>query len=794
MKNKTMYILSGIQGAGKSTFLKNNNFEKYSLSLDKVRLLFTHPILGEKGDMLINNRQNDMVFNIFINQVLPERLNSGGPIFIDQTNTHVSYIKKLQEIAKKNNYEMKIIDFPLEDMNTYIQRNNTRPEHERVPQQTLEDSFLAKSRLDLSNFEVISQENVIKHFNKSPDDLLTDISNYKEVFFIGDIQGCFSALNTFDNKYKFSDDNFYVFIGDYIDRGLENDKVLKFVEENLNKKNMIFLKGNHEEELKNFYQDKIIGKEFKENTLPQLLNAGFTKERMEKIYNNLEETIYLLFNNTKFIVSHGGYASLPKEPLFLSTDENNYGYGGYEVDVDTLFTNNESNNTWYQIHGHRNTQDHPIIATNKSFNLEGSVEFGEDLRIVSVKKDNKKVVITPISIKNEYFNKKLLKKEDVELIFNEHPKNTLSSIPFNADSNLLSSLRSNPLIIETVSEEFPHISAFNFTKEAFQNSETSFEEELVTHARGLFLNNQNGEFISRGFEKFFNIGEVPQSTIESIEENFKFPLKVYKKENGFFGTIGYDSYTENLVITSKSRTDGEFTDYFKKIANETFSESEWETLKRYARIFNINYIFEINDPINDPHIVEYEKPHLVLLDIVKRQLSFDNVTYESLSQFASKFKNLPVKQKEMTFKDLNSLKGYLNALNSGKKTVLHEGFVCEDMISNKVKIKTPYYIAWKYMRSSNERFLRRMNKFESKGWAEDDKRFIQQKQNTITSIKAKIENNPYFNNELKQEMSKFFDWFLELPREEQMKDIIKLRNKFIYETKIEDKIQKKIKM
>ena len=148
----------------------------------------------------------------------------------------------------------------------------------------------------------------------------------------------------------------------------------------------------------------------------------------------------------------------------------------------------------------------------------------------------------------------------------------------------------------------------------------------------------------------------------------------------------------------------------------------------------------------------------------------------------------------MTFKDLNSLKGYLNALNSGKKTVLHEGFVCEDMISNKVKIKTPYYIAWKYMRSSNERFLRRMNKFESKGWAEDNKRFIQEKQNTITSIKAKIENNPYFNNELKQEMSKFFDWFLELPREEQMKDIIKLRNKFISETKMEDKIQKKIKI
>ena len=34
--------------------------------------------------------------------------------------------------------------------------------------------------------------------------------------------------------------------------------------------------------------------------------------------------------------------------------------------------------------------------------------------------------------------KEALKKEDVELIFNEHPKNTLSSIPFNADSNLLS--------------------------------------------------------------------------------------------------------------------------------------------------------------------------------------------------------------------------------------------------------------------------------------------------------------------------------------------------------------------
>ena len=69
-----------------------------------------------------------------------------------------------------------------------------------------------------------------------PDELDTiwmrmiDLSEYKKIHHIGDIHGCNTVLQKYlSDNGGIKDDEFYIFTGDYIDRGLENADVVKFL-------------------------------------------------------------------------------------------------------------------------------------------------------------------------------------------------------------------------------------------------------------------------------------------------------------------------------------------------------------------------------------------------------------------------------------------------------------------------------------------------------------------------------------------------------------------------------------
>lgn len=781
MKNNTLYVLVGIPGSGKSTFLENNNLTLLTVSPDTIREVFFAPSLNEQGYIGINNENNDKVFSIMKNQILPMKLKGGAPVFIDATSLHASDIKDYAEIGKEFSYKTEVIDFGYESLDFYKERNNIRPKNKRLPETSIERLHKQRGLLEFpEGITVRTPEYVAKHLSKTAEDVLVDLSDYNKLHFIGDIQGCNTVLEKFMKENPFKDDEFFIFIGDYIDRGMENAEALSFVEKNIGRKNCIFMKGNHEENLYKYAilnEEKYLATVFKEETLEQLTQAGFTKERMANIYNQLDELNYIKYNGKKILVSHAGLNTIPMQPMLVNKDANNEGYSFYSVNIDKVF-DDFAQKEWFQVHGHRNDHALPTIANKRSFNLEGGVEYGEDLRVVSFEKGAE---LTPVvqTFKNDIYMKGKLKMNEVELQFNE-PAEVLNEIRHEGD--LLTNLRDNPLINESISETYPHISSFNFTKKAFYESETAFLQELVSQARGLFINNQTGEVVSRGFEKFFNVGELPSSTMDSIENTFTLPLTLYKKENGFFGTIGYDSVTDDLIITSKSRIEGEFPDLFNNIVKNQFNDMELNKLKRYAQKYNVNYIFEVNDPENDPHIVEYDNKHVVLLAIVKRDFNFQDVKYEDLKKFGESFNNLPVKQLYAQFKTIDAFKGFYNAVASGNKEVDFEGFVVEDANSNKVKIKAPYYSGWKFMRGCKDYYNRTMKKFEEGKL--NGAGSLEQLENTLkTSTFSKIDNYDFIPAKMKPELKEFYTWFMKQDKEVKSFNIIDLRKQFREENK-----------
>jgi len=73
---------------------------------------------------------------------------------------------------------------------------------------------------------------------------------------IGDIHGCYNTLKSLiENKIKPQQEDSFIFLGDYIDRGNYSKEVIEYlIEFQISYKNTIFLRGNHEEYLLNAYE------------------------------------------------------------------------------------------------------------------------------------------------------------------------------------------------------------------------------------------------------------------------------------------------------------------------------------------------------------------------------------------------------------------------------------------------------------------------------------------------------------------------------------------------------------
>lgn len=105
------------------------------------------------------------------------------------------------------------------------------------------------------------------------------MNNYKRILVIGDIHGCFKNLMSMWKKISVTPEDLVIFLGDYVDRGRENVKVLKWIMKESKKKNVVALCGNHDDMMKNRYFSRLCQHEclrhFERNSLAKFKRAAF---------------------------------------------------------------------------------------------------------------------------------------------------------------------------------------------------------------------------------------------------------------------------------------------------------------------------------------------------------------------------------------------------------------------------------------------------------------------------------------------------------------------------------------
>lgn len=692
---RALLLMRGTPCSGKSTWIEKNGLKDYSLCADDIRLLYRSTVIDCNGKENIDQSINKQAWKTLF-EILEKRMELGEFTVIDACNSKSSELNAYKSLAEKYRYRMYCVDFTDISIEQAKDWNRKRPEYKRVPESVI-DLYYSRFQTQKipSGIQVLKREEVF-------DNILfrnIDLSQYKNVYVIGDVHGCYTALKELIGG-EISDENYYIFLGDYTDRGIENKEVLEFLIGIKDRSNVCLLEGNHESHIWNYANEEPIhSKEFIQNTIPQIKDLD--KKDLRQLYRKFRQCVEFTYNGQKYICSHGGLSGFKNDNLlFTATNELIHGVGSY----DDVYNCHESfaklHPNIIQLHGHRNPNNIETLEQGyNSYNLESRVEFGGYLSAVKIDNDG----VHEIKIKNNVFRE--LTEEEPTETGAEKPSEIVDV------ANLVVELRKNKNIIE---KKFDNISSFNFSKRVFYDKAW---DNMTTKARGLFIDTENNEVAGRAYTKFFNINEVKETEMSTLSTKLNFPVDCYVKYNGFLGILGYDKKNDKLLFCSKSNVGGEFSKYFENIFMEKYGD-KYNDIKEFTKTTNTSMVFEVIDKNNDPHIIEYKENNIVLLDVVKREIEYHKFNYTNLCNIANKF-GLEVKEKAYTITSWAEFLVWFTDVCDEEykyKGNYIEGFVIEDANGFMTKIKGAYYKFWKFMRKIKDEVFRLCKDGSYKGY------------------------------------------------------------------------------
>ncbi|WP_334086218.1 RNA ligase, partial [Helicobacter typhlonius] len=701
---RILVLMRGIPASGKSTWIANMGLSEYTLSADSLRLMASSPVLLPKSKNAIDlestefaksqtldslaligiNQQNDKQVWKLLFTLLEMRLKQGDFTIIDATHTSIKALRAYETLANAYRYRLIVVDFSHIPLEVALQRNAYRG-YKSVPVDILESMYktLQDSLTLPSRYLVLKADEIAPLQDKTCQSMLhfnpINLNTYTQIHHIGDIHGCFETflnylIYTHSSPYSLQDalhileqsqfapqicasflnpQNYYIFLGDYIDRGVQNAQVVRFLLGIMDLPNVCLLEGNHERWLYKWGKEELGANEFSTFTLKNLEQGGISSKDTHRLYSKLRQCAYYTFDEKIILCTHGGLPTLPNNLLLVATKQLIYGSGGYEdmQECAKSFALSTASNT-YQVFGHRNREKHPMRVYERNFALEGGVEFGGALRIAVLTK-------TPLPYRyaTKAQNSKLMAQSPLMGVIrhtdnftqiymqNKHGSQELNALHQSRSIfALLQKLRASVLIKE---REFGELSSFNFTKEAFFSKQWN---SLTCKARGLFIDTYNFRICARSYDKFFNYKEREETCDEALKEKLTYPLNVFVKENGFLGIVSAKNANDSLklesklFITSKSDPTSPFAhimrnliaESLRKTAQDSIQEVESE-LYEELKTRNLSLIFEVIHPQNDPHIIAYEKPQVILLDAIYNTPDYAKLPFAELCALGNKF-------------------------------------------------------------------------------------------------------------------------------------------------------------
>ena len=140
---RTLFLLRGAPGAGKSTWVRQNGLEPYTLCADTIRQMIAGLDYNMEGEAVIPQSHDTAVWKLLF-KLLEDRMARGEFIIVDATHYRAAMLQAYKKLISRYRYRPYVIDFTEVPEDLALARNRMRESYKFVPPKVIDKMYTSR--------------------------------------------------------------------------------------------------------------------------------------------------------------------------------------------------------------------------------------------------------------------------------------------------------------------------------------------------------------------------------------------------------------------------------------------------------------------------------------------------------------------------------------------------------------------------------------------------------------------------------------------------------------------------